>query len=83
MSKKYYVVWKGKQTGVFDTWSTVQALTAGRSDAQFMGFPSKAEAESAFQSTYTKALMNRSLAKSSGVGANTSSSNVKAASKPS
>ena len=83
MSKKYYVVWKGTQTGVFDTWSTVQALTAGRSDAQFMGFPSKAEAESAFQSTYTKALMNRSLAKSSGGCANTSSSNVKAASKPS
>jgi ribonuclease HI len=73
MSKKYYVVWKGAQTGVFDTWSTVQGLTAGRSDAQFMGFESKAEAQSAFQSTYTKALMNRSLNKSSG----TSGSEVK------
>jgi len=80
MSKKYYVVWKGTQTGVFDTWSTVQALTAGRSDAQFMGFPSKAEADKAFQSTYTKALMNRSLAKSSGAGASTGSSNVKTSS---
>lgn len=63
MSKKYYVVWKGAQTGVFDAWSTVQTHTAGRSDAQFMGFPSKAEAEAAFKSTYTKALMNRSLKK--------------------
>jgi len=81
MSKKYYVVWKGAQTGVFDTWTTVQALTAGRSDAQFMGFPSKVEAENAFQSTYTKALMNRSLNK--GSSANTSnSSSTKAASKP-
>jgi len=84
MSKKYYVVWKGVQTGVFDTWTTVQALTAGRADAQFMGFPSKAEAESAFQSTYTKALMNRSLNKSSGSGANISrSSSTKAVNKTS
>lgn len=63
MSKKYYVVWKGTQTGVFDEWSKVQTLTAGRSDAQFMGFISKVEAEAAFASTYTKALMNRSLTK--------------------
>jgi ribonuclease HI len=61
MSKKYYVVWKGAKTGVFDNWSTVQSVTSGRADAQFMGFPSQAEAESAFQSTYTKALTQRSL----------------------
>jgi len=61
MSKKFYVVWKGAKTGVFTTWSEVQSHTQGRSDAQFMGFPSKAEAEAAFNSTYTKALMKRSL----------------------
>jgi len=61
MSKKYYVVWKGVKTGVFDNWSTVQSVTSGRADAQFMGFPSKTEAEAAFQSTYTKALTQRSL----------------------
>jgi len=33
MAKKYYVVWKGTATGVFDNWATVQAATAGRSDA--------------------------------------------------
>lgn len=63
MAKKFYVVWKGAQTGVFDNWGTVQNVTAGRSDAQFMGFPSKAEAESAFTESYTKALMKRSLSK--------------------
>jgi len=62
MSKKFYVVWKGAKTGVFTTWSEVQNHTQGRSDAQFMGFPSKTEAETAFASTYTKALMKRSLA---------------------
>lgn len=61
MSKKFYVVWKGAKTGVFSSWSEVQNHTQGRSDAQFMGFPSKAEAEAAFASTYTKALMKRSL----------------------
>lgn len=61
MSKKFYVVWKGAKTGVFSTWPEVQSYTQGRADAQFMGFPSKAEAEAAFASTYTKALMKRSL----------------------
>lgn len=63
MSKKYYVIWKGEQTGIFNDWSTVQSLTSGRADAQFMGFPSKDEAQAAFQSTYSKALMKRSLIK--------------------
>lgn len=72
MSKKHYVIWKGEKTGVFDSWPMVQSLTAGRSDAQYMGFPSKEEAEQAFASTYTKALMQRSLKK----GNSPSSSNA-------
>ena len=63
MAKKYYAVWKGEKTGVFNDWSMVQSLTSGRADAQFMGFPSKDEAQAAFQSTYSKALMKRSLQK--------------------
>lgn len=63
MSKKYYVVWKGAKTGVFEQWNDVKSHTQGRADAQFMGFASKAEAELAFQSTYTKALTKRSMSK--------------------
>lgn len=66
MSKKHYVVWKGSKTGVFDSWSEVKLHTQGQNDAQYMGFPSKQEAETAFASTYTKALMQRSLEKSGG-----------------
>lgn len=66
MSKKFYVVWKGAKTGVFDNWNDVKNHTQGRADAQYMGFPSKAEAELAFQSSYTKALTKRSLSKSNG-----------------
>lgn len=71
MSKKFYVVWKGAETGIFDNWGKVQAVTSGRADAQFMGFTSKADAEQAFSDTYTKALMKRSMEKG---GASSSSS---------
>lgn len=63
MSKKYYVVWKGIKPGIYGSWPEAKSQTDGRTDAQFMGFPSKAEAEAAYQSTYTKALMRRSLNK--------------------
>ena len=41
MNKKFYVVWKGAKTGIFATWAEVQQHTNGRSDAQFMAFPTK------------------------------------------
>ena len=63
MSKKHYVVWKGAKTGIFDSWPEAKAQIDGRSDAQYMGFGSLEEAQAAFKSTYTKALMKRSLAK--------------------
>lgn len=76
MSKKHYVVWKGKQTGVFDTWSQVQSLVSGLNNAQYMGFASKADAEAAFKDTYTKALMKRSLSKGSDVNKSTERKSV-------
>lgn len=74
MSKKHYVIWKGQKTGVFDTWSTVQSLVAGMNNAQYMGFPSKAEAEEAFKESYTKALMKRSLSASKSTPSKTATS---------
>ena len=82
MSKKFYVIWKGAKTGLFTTWPEVQQHTAGRSDAQYMGFESKTAAEQAFASTYTKALMQRSLSKS-GSGTATPTSTRKATGKTS
>ena len=63
MSKKHYVVWKGVTTGIFDSWPQAKAQIDGRSDAQYMGFGTLAEAQAAFRSTYTKALIKRSLVK--------------------
>ena len=80
MSKKFYVIWKGAKTGIFTTWPEVQQHTAGRSDAQYMGFESKSAAEQAFASTYTKALMQRSLTKK-GSASSSPSGNRKSTSK--
>lgn len=83
MSKKYYVIWKGAKTGVFEHWNDVKNHTQGRADAQYMGFASKAEAELAFQSTYTKALTKRSMSKSSTTKPSASAAYVKASDAPS
>lgn len=78
MAKKYYVIWQGAQTGVFDNWPQVQSLIAGQANAQYMGFTSKQEAEAAFADTYTKALMKRSLAKGGSSKAPSANSSSKA-----
>ena len=78
MSKKYYVIWKGAKTGIFQNWPEVKSYIDGRSDAQYMGFPSKQEAEQAFQSSYTKALMQRSLQKNKSGTSTTKASNIAA-----
>ena len=45
MAKKFYVVWRGVKTGVFDDWPTTQALVDGFAGAQYKSFPTLAEAE--------------------------------------
>ena len=77
MAKKFYVVWKGAKTGVFEQWNDVKSHTQGRADAQYMGFESKVEAELAFQSTYTKALTKRSISKNGGAKPSASAAYVR------
>ena len=50
MAKKFYVVWRGVKTGVFDDWPTTLALVDGFPGARYKSFPTRAEAESAFRS---------------------------------
>ena len=50
--KKFYVVWKGKKTGVFSSWDTVKKLVQGFDGAQYKSFSNKAEAEKAFKKNY-------------------------------
>jgi ribonuclease HI len=46
---KFYVVWRGRKTGVFGTWAECQAQTSGVDGALFKSFASRAEAEQAFR----------------------------------
>jgi ribonuclease HI len=50
MAKKFYVVWRGVKTGVFDDWPTTLALVDGFPGAQYKSFPTRPEAEAAFRS---------------------------------
>lgn len=50
---KYYVVWKGRQTGVFNTWDDCKTQTNGFEGAVFKSFETKELAENAFnESSY-------------------------------
>ncbi len=48
MAQKFYVVWSGRQTGVFTDWPTAQRAVDKFAGARFKSFATRAEAEQAF-----------------------------------
>jgi ribonuclease HI len=48
MAQKFYVVWAGRQTGVFTDWAATQRAVNKYAGARFKSFPTRAEAEQAF-----------------------------------
>ncbi len=54
MSKKnkYYVVWEGKNPGIYDNWDDCKKQVEAFEGAKYKGFSTKEEAEQAFQSSY-------------------------------
>lgn len=52
-NKKYYVVWKGLKTGVFDSWDTCKAAIHGVQGALYKSFPTYEEAQNAFNTKPT------------------------------
>jgi len=49
LPKKFYVVWAGRETGIFTDWATTQRHVHGFPAARFKSFESRAEAEEAFK----------------------------------
>ena len=49
---KFYVVWKGKVPGIYNTWGDCKKQISGIKGAQYMGFPTRVEAEQAYNSSY-------------------------------
>ena len=50
--KKFYVVWKGKHPGIFETWDDCKAQIEGYKGAQYKSFPTFAEAKKAYNGNY-------------------------------
>lgn len=48
--KKYYVVWIGRETGIFETWAECKTATEGFRGARFRSYPTRADAEKAYNS---------------------------------
>lgn len=46
---RFYAVWKGRQTGIFDSWEKCAAQVNGFPGAEFLSFESRAAAEAALR----------------------------------
>lgn len=52
--QKYYVVWRGRKTGVFTSWEQCEKQVKGFVGAEYKAFGSLKEAQAAFASEYKK-----------------------------
>src|SRR3989304_1360305 len=50
--QKYYVVWKGRKTGIFTSWAECEKQVKGFVGAQYKAFDNNKEAEAAFLAKY-------------------------------
>ena len=50
--QKYYVVWKGRESGVFATWDECSAQVSGYPAAEYKSFDTLREARKAYQANY-------------------------------
>ncbi len=50
--QKYYVVWKGRKTGIFTTWAECEKQVKGFVGAQYKAFENEIEAEAAYLANY-------------------------------
>ena len=50
--QKYYVVWKGRRTGIFTSWAECEAQVKGFVGAEYKAFGTLKEAEAAYRSNY-------------------------------
>lgn len=51
-AKKYYVVWDGFETGIFDSWEKCKIATKGFSQAKYKSFKTLEKAKEAFSRSY-------------------------------
>lgn len=54
--KKFYVVWKGRKTGIFETWEECKAQVENYPNAEYKAFYDPQMAEKAFNASYLEYL---------------------------
>lgn len=67
MAKKFYVVWRGRQTGIFTDWNTCKQQVDQFTGARYKSFKTQAEAEAAFKGDHSSSVAKTSSAKTSAV----------------
>ncbi len=56
--QKYYVVWEGNNTGVFESWTETQLQIKGYPNALYKAFKTREEAESAYHGNFSDHIGN-------------------------
>lgn len=70
MAKKFYVVWKGRKTGIFTDWASCKEQVDSFAGAKYKSFKSKQEAEAAYsgeQTNIPKPIAKKTSAKKQGI----------------
>jgi ribonuclease HI len=65
MAKKYYVVWAGRETGIFTSWDQTKRSVDKFPQAKYKSFPTEAEAKAAFSKSPALSIKSAAGAKSS------------------
>lgn len=63
---KYYVVWRGRLTGIFESWEECKLQIDGFEGAQYKGYPTRELAEAAHKLNYWQAVKQRVGSKEQG-----------------
>ena len=58
--QKYYVIWAGHKTGIFDTWTETEQNIKGFPNAQFKSFETKEQAFHASKKNYWASIQTKS-----------------------
>lgn len=88
MAQKFYVVWSGRQTGIFTDWPAAQRSVDKFAGARFKSFPTRSEAEQAFKAGGPKPAARKPSASSvkrraiSGAGAGDAEQDSRSGGKP-
>ncbi|WP_274361937.1 ribonuclease H [Paenibacillus thermotolerans] len=71
---KYYVVWVGREPGIYETWNDCKAQVDGFQGAKYKSFPSKSEAQQAYETGWAKTFAASAKIAAQSAGAKTGSS---------